>query len=604
MKPGHGIKPFTTTRIPLRHIFLSAASRLEGDRYGHTEVWRCATLYHLEYRAGTWQCPDAQGFDADSTLWGSVSHRAKRQGMTYLWVYDLSWTGRITGMFDLLPRLGWRLDALSLNPGAPWLVWRRKGATLKVVDVLSVWPHSLDRIGQWWGLGREARPDEDAPFLQWLSVCRRDTHIIATAVTDYIDWIAREDLGPLSVTGNGQAWAAFRRRFLDHGILVHDDKELLAMERRAMWTGRCEAYWHGALLRQVVDEWDFSSAHTHIAALESVPTFPAMEIDPKRPITESLGTKGYALLAEVDIDADSPIVPTLLDGGIVWATGTFTTTLWEPELQQASDAGHIVRVRRGWLYRRAPALRGFASWILAKLASSDDDCPAWQKDVAKRWGNVFVGRFAMQYPKWEKLGQSTAIDVYCVPCLDNDTGEETLLMQVGHDLWHQIGLTQPNNSAPCVTGYVMSCMRAKLWDLMKALPDQALLYVDTDSILLTDKHRRTMNALLDTPPFKGLRLKRSWDGFGIYGPRQLVTGAQVRMAGIPKAATRIDRHKFEGETTESIPQAFASRVTNMVRITPHTWTVEGIDNRRVGDRIGWTQAIHLTREDTVDDGPC
>lgn len=596
MIPGHEIKPLLRTAIPRRHLFLSARSRLTGGRYGWSEEWRCAQVRAWTASAAGREAGYVRNFDTDSTLWATVTDFAKASGVTFLWVYDLSWTGRITGMFDLLPRLGWQLDALSLNPGAPWLVWKRRGATLKVVDMLSIWPHSLDRIGQFFGMARKDKPDEEGAFLQWISACSRDVDIMEMAAWAYMDWIVADNLGSLAVTGNSQAWTAFRRRFMTHGILVHEDKELREAERRAMWTGRCEAYWHGALLRQVVDEWDFSSAHTHIARHEAVPVFPIEAVDATQPIETHLGNAGRILLAEVDINADRPIVPTLLDGGIVWPTGVFTTTLWEPELRRAQDAGHIVRMRRGWHYRSAPALRDWARWLLANLTGPDSDCPAWKKDILKRWGNVLIGRFGMRYPKWEKLGVSTAIDCYCVPCMDADGGEETLLMQVGHQLWQQIGMTEPNNSAPAITGYVMSAMRAKLWDLIETMPADALLYVDTDSILTTDAWRRYMEARSSDPRFDGLRLKRSWDGFAIYGPRQLVTGTEVRMAGIPKNAQRTERHTFVGETIESIPTAFAARVVNAVRITPRQWTVEGVDNRRVGHRVGWTEPVHIEAE--------
>jgi hypothetical protein len=592
-KPGFGIKPLTTTRIPSSMMVLAVETRLGGNRSGYTESFRCAALRFADHSERGWCPPDTRISEALTDLWGNVHAHAKRRRLTFLWVHDLSKTSRTTDMLHHLPDLGWTLAAFSLNVGAPWMVWRRNRSTLKVVDLMSIWPTSLDQIGKHWGLSQRPAPDDDAPYLAWAARARSDLAILSVAVDSYVDWVRTDNLGPLAVTGNGQAWSAFRRRFMPYGILCHQETELLAMERRAMWTGRCEAFWHGALLRQVVDEWDFSRAHITLCQTEDMPTFPHGPIDPARPLADYLADDRYHVLAEVEIDTDVPCAPTLVGAHIVWPTGVFITTLWAPELRIALGACRSVRVLRGWLYRRAPALRGWADWCTSQLDATDDVVPAWRKDVIKRWGNALVGRFAMRYPQWELVGRSPVSDVFCTPCVNVQTDDEFLLMQVGFDMWQQVGTVAPNNSAPMVTGYVMSAMRAKLWQVMQDLPEKALLYVDTDSLLVTDFWRRTMQKLCRTEPFQGLRLKRSWDGMAIYGPRQLVTGDSVRVAGLPKIARRTGRHEFEGEVTESLQAAMGARAADHVRIVPRQWKVVGTDTRRTGPAIGWTAPFRV-----------
>ena len=590
---GWGIKPITTTRIPANHLALVAETRTARTAGGHEETFRLAAFQGGQRsEAGvTWY---AQCFEhSPGAMWDLFHLKTPHEGVTFLWVHDLQRVVRIVQLLQRLPEAGWQLDALSLNPGAPWMVFRRKRATLKVVDLMSIWPTTLERIGQYFGLAQRERPDEDAPVLSWVAYARRNLEIVTGAVSAYVHWIERNDLGSLSVTGNGQAWQAFRRRFMPYGILVHHDEDLLAMERRAMWTGRCEAYWRGALPMEEVDEWDFSSAHNNIALTHDMPTFPHGPIATIGKAREAVADNKYHVLAEVEVHVDKPVVPTLRGGHIVWPTGAFRTTLWSPELRLLFDAGHDVRLLRGWAYRRAPALQHWAAWVRAHLDADDDVVPAWAKDLVKRWGNTLVGRFAMRYPKWRKLGRASVADVFCTPCVSLQSEEEYLLMQVGYDVWQQEGLAAPRNSAPMITGYVMSAMRAQLWRCMTALPAQALLYVDTDSLLVLDQWRSAMERLAKTEEGQGLRLKRSWKGMQIYGPRQLVTGDSVRISGLPKVARRVDRERWEGETVESLQAAMAARSATMVRLADREWRVEGVDTRRMGAGFGWTQPFHL-----------
>jgi hypothetical protein len=569
---------------------------MQGDRTGHVETWRLASLRATPEKRwglatlGNYQPPTKE------LLWDMVTNHCGIVGVTFMFVHDLQRVARLTDMLTHLPARAWRLDALSLNPGAPWMVFRRRGATLKVVDIMSIWPTSIDKTGQYFGLSQHPQPEPNAPYLSWVKAINMDLRILTTAVDSYLDWIRTEDLGSLAVTGNGQAWTAFRRRFMPYGILVHHDEELIAMERRAMWTGRCEAMWHGSLLRQSVDEWDFSNAHNSIAATHDVPVFPHAPIDPTVPLEKYLADNTYHVLAEVEVETSVPCVPTMAGAHIVWPIGVFRTTLWTPELRIALGHCRSVRVLRGWQYRSAPALQHWAQWVFSQLQADDDAVPAWRKDLVKRWGNTLVGRFAMRYPQWEKIGTASVSDVFCTPCVDYQSGDEYMLMQVGFEMWQQSGMATPNNSAPMITGYIMSAMRAKLWHLMQAMPPDSLLYVDTDSLLVTDRWRTWMESLAASEAGQGLRLKRSWEGMNIYGPRQIVTGDSVRISGLPKTAQRVSRHAWEGETVESLQQAMAGRSADAVRHTPRQWAIEGVDTRRSGPGVGWTYPFVVGRD--------
>lgn len=594
---NHYIKPLTSTSIPKSHIVLAAASMLGGDRSGYTQTWRRASVYAWQVEVDGSTTGRRRGYADQSELWGDIHRWGNARGLTFLWVHDLAWTARVTGLLDNLPALGWRLEAFALNPGAPWMVWRRKRHTIKVVDLLSIWPHGIERLGQWFGLGRKITPAHGASDMTWDAYVTRDRDILTTAVQSYQDWVKANELGPLAVTGNAQAWKAFRRRFLTHGISVHHDEDVRALERRAMWTGRAEAHWRGSLLREAVDEWDFTMAHNDIARTHALPVFPHLPLVPGDNWAHWLDTTRHTILAEVEIETDVPCVPAHHGDGIVWPVGRFRTVLWAPELRVALDEGASVRVVRGWVYRVEPVLLGWADWVKAHMDAGDDRVPAWQRDILKRWSNTLVGRFGMRYPRWVKVGRSPRSTISVAAQTDEHGAELGSLVQIGHDLWEESGFTEPHDAAPMITGFVMSAMRAKLWTLMQAMPPRSLLYVDTDSVLVLDTHRRAMTRLAKRPEFAGLRLKRSWDGLSIYGPRQLVTGAEVRVAGLPKTAQRLGRTEFEGEVTESLLEALRAGHPGAVHSVARQWEIAGVDTRREGTGFGWTTPLHIGREE-------
>lgn len=590
---GYSIKPLARTQIPRSHIVLAVESRLGGDRAGYEQTWRIGALEAWRNGSGPNADRPQLAFDDPGDLWRVVSQLLAVRGVTFLWCHDLSWTSRVAAMFVWLPQLGWTLDAFNLIPGSGWLVWRKGRHTLKVFDTLSIWQTGMDGLARLFKMGRKPLPHMEARHEAWLSRVWQDRVILSVAVKAYLNWVRDNDLGSLAVTGSGQGWNAFRRRFLTHGVLIHDNQPLRRMEREAMWAGRTEAWWHGSILTQAVDEWDFTMAHNTIGRTELLPVLPTMPVGPGEDVGKLLSRKNSALLAEVEVCTPEPVVPCRGDSGIIWPRGSFTTTLWSPELSELLRAGADVRILTGHLYRTAPVLKAWGDWIAAQLDQDDINTPAWLRLLLKRWSNTVVGRFGMRYPQWDTIGRSPHCNAFAIPLWDIDTDETTLLMQAGHDMFEQTGVSEPRYAAPMVTGYVMSAMRAKLWRLMKRMPAQSLLYMDTDSVLTTDTWRQAMKVLAREPGFEGLRLKRSWDGFAIYGPRQIVTGEEVRFSGLPKNATRQGRHEFEGEIVESLEQALGHNALDRVRISRKRWSVEGRDTRRVGNGVGWTEAHYL-----------
>lgn len=592
----HYIRPLFATNIPKSWIVLAASSLLGGDRSGYTQEWRRASTTRFRESSHGKITMAHNGYATQPGLWGDVHRWCNKGGMTFLWVHDLQWTARVTGMLEHLPAMGWTLDAFALSPGSSWMVWRRSRCTIKVADIMSVWPHGIDRLGSWFGLGRKTLPAHNAPWYEWDSHTTRDRDILRAAVEAYMGWVEANDLGTLAVTGNSQAWKAFRRRFLAAPVLVHHNEQLLDMERRAMWTGRCEAYWRGSLLRQAVDEWDFTMAHNTIAKTTALPVFPDRPLAVDAPLDFWVNHERYAVLADVEVTTDVPCVPVAHDGSILWPTGHFRTTLWTPEIRLALDGCSSVRLISGWLYRTEPFLMGWAGWAQAVMEAPDDVIPLWQKDIVKRWSNILIGRFGMRYPKWHKVGRSETATLSAATLTDGSGQDMGSIVQIGHDVWEQSGWTLPHDHAPAVTGFVMSAMRAKMWRLSQAMRPGRLLYMDTDSVLVLDSYRPELDRISGLAGFEGLRLKRSWDGLSIYGPRQLVTGDSVRVSGLPKMAERLGRNEFEGEVTESLIEALKSGRAGHVHSVARQWKIDGQDTRRQGTGFGWTEPFVVQQD--------
>jgi hypothetical protein len=593
----HYVRENKANRIPRHHVFLDTESGRWRSGIHEVQDFRLAVACFYSAPKGRRSRETTERFRDPESLWKAVSQFCNARHRTVVWAHNLGYDVRISAALYILPAQGWQLVAHNMANRGTWLCWRRGDTSLVMVDSASVFPTTIAQIGKTMGMAKEELPFDVDNEDVWWARCETDVAILRSAVLAYLRWLESEDLGNWQWTGAGQSWAAFRHRFLTHRMLVHDDVDALAAERRAMWTGRCEAYWHGSMLRQVLHEWDMETAYARIARDTDVPVRLVGPVPPHSNLERLLRFPRTAILLDCTVSTDVPVVPCSSGNRILWPVGRFDTTLWSPELRAALDAGAHVTVHRGWMYRTAPALRAWGDWILTKLNAPECETSALIRIVLKHWSRALIGRLAMTHHQWESYGRLPTMDTRQWTLVDHDTGETTELLQVGRDVWMDAGSTEWPESMPMVTGYVMSQCRVDLWDITRELPPDGPLYVDTDSVFVTDRHYRDVVAVGARRPDLALRLKRSWDGFTIEGPRQMVTGQLVRVAGLPYKAQRIGRRKFRGEVWESLQKAIREGRGRVVRVTPRTWHLRGTDRRRQGNGVGWTTPY------VVDDQP-
>lgn len=595
----HYVKRNHTTRIPRRHIFLDTESRWKRQGDKRVQTWRlaCATFRHAE------KGRPAKESDCDylsaTQLWRDVSAFTKKRHRTVLWAHNLGFDVRISEAFQVLPKEGWRVIAHNLASRGTWIQWQKDGASLLMVDSSSVFPTTLDAVATAFMAGKLPQPDPEASEAEWTAYCRQDVKILRNAIVAYLDWIEVEDLGNWQMTGAGQSYALFRHKFMKHSLLVHADEEALIAERRAMWTGRCEAYWRGRTGHVGVEEWDLSLAYAVIARDCAVPTQLVGECRPDVDLRALLARSSTAVLAQVAVETDVPCVPTLVDGHVAWPVGRFVTTLWGPELALAMENGARLTSQRVWIYRTAPALRDWAQWIIHQLTSPDSGITAWQRIVLKHHARALIGRFGMQYNRWELFGATEHLRLRHTLVYDTRTGREYELSHIGRDVHQSVGTVEWGNSQPAITGYIMSLSRVRLWRIHQAMPTQSVLYMDTDSFYCTTEHHDDALALSRTPLGEGLRLKSSHRRIEIKGPRQLITDGHPKIAGLPHRAETLPDGRFTGEVWQSLQAALSHGDPSTVVTADRVWTVKGIDRRRATGVDGWTVPLRVEGDTVV-----
>lgn len=575
---AHWVGPNHASRIPRAFVYLDTEAHREVYGRHERQTFRLAVAAFDAARKDKpgWKAREWHTALDTVELWEWITSKCRQKARTVLVAHNLAYDLRISNAFVELPTLGWQFVAGRVDDGQSWFVWRNEGRTLACVDSTSWVPVSLERLGELCEIRKLDLPDEDASQDAWLARCTRDVEILADVWRRLMRWVEDDDLGNWKLSGAGQSWAAFRHRFMDHRLLVHEVDDARTAERAASHTGRCEAWRHGQLTAGPYTEWDFTAAYCKIGAECDVPIKLAGELF--RPTVESVlaQARNRRVLCEVEVTTDVPIAPERTDSGIRWPTGTFPTTVWDNELALAIDAGARVVVVRAWVYRRAPALRAFCRWVLDGLDGTRDDVDPVVRVALKHWSRALIGRTAARWSRWETCGARDVADVSLGRVHDVGAGEVFSMMQLGTQLIRQVGAADNPDAMGAILSWVMAESRVRLWDVMQTCGLDTVVYVDTDSVI-TDGlgSQRLESARLD-----GLRIKGVWSSIEVRGPRQIIPGARLRAAGVPRSAVRTGADTWEADVWSGLARSLSSGSPDAVEVARRTFRLPGVDRRR------------------------
>ena len=577
--PPHYLKPLKTTTTPRRLIWLDCAADTTKEGGAYVDRWESACLGTTHWTSKRNVRRDTLSHFTDpQALWAVAAdwcHPGKR---VVLFAHDLAYQLRISQALVHLPALGFKLERIVLERTAAWASFRNDKRTLLCCDLKSWAPtHEL-------GHG-------DA---------KTRVILLREDVLALLDWIEREQLGPFRPTGSGQSYAAYRRRFLRHKLLVHDDAERLEVERRAMWTGRCEAWRHGTQEGGPFVEYDMRAAYLTIAGECEVPAIAAGTLRrPKLPRLIQLAER-YAVLAECEITTETPVVPTLLGERTAWPVGTFKTTLWDPELLLAAGVAEKITVSRAWLYRRAPAVKEFAQYVSGVMEGLPRDHGPMAQLVAKHWSRCLVGRLGLRFREWQSFGEPPEPDLRLVTYIDTDAGQATDLLIAGHEAMILTGLTESRDSLPQIPGWVMSECRRRLWNAMSEVGLENVLYVDTDSMIIDASCGRWFGAIVGTPDGARWARKAVYNDLTIHGPRNLSFGRERRVSGLPLTARQVAPLEFTGQVMRSVKESMRMGELDAVASIPRKFILDAPDLRRQHNPGGSTSPYRINTTQEVD----
>lgn len=576
-------------RIPSRWVaFDTEARRVRGTR-GEVQTWRvgAAAKWRTDLRAG--QPVGIEVFHTPLEMWQWVTEFCRPKQRTVVWAHNLGYDIRISDAMRILPELGWHLDWCNMSSNVSTMTWRGDNGTLTFTDSSSWLPMSLAKIGELVGIPKLAMPYQEDLLDKWIPYVKRDVVILQKAVSQLIDFVRKEDLGNWQPTGAGMAFATWRHKFMKHKVLVHADKGALDAERKAMHTGRAEAWRHGKLTGDTWVEIDLKQAYTRVARVAELPCKLKWHNGPITHGQYDRLKQWASVLAKVEVRTSVPCVPVYHRGRTVWPVGEFTTWLWDCELDGALAQADRVDIRECYIYTRAPILSEWAQCVFDVQERSDEHAPPVVRRYVKHSGRTLIGRIALRTAEWAVWGTNPDGEAGVSYQVESETGKVYRLMHTGDRTFREEARVEGHDSLPQITGYIMAMCRVWLWQAMQAAGEENIAHVDTDSLIVNLEGLRRLRKEYGSGFGDMWQIKAVYQKMTVHGPRNYRGDGIRKTAGIPVRAQETAENAFAGESWSSLARDMAEGRTDSVTVTDMTWQMRTKDPRRANAPGGRTR---------------
>jgi predicted regulator of Ras-like GTPase activity (Roadblock/LC7/MglB family) len=560
----HRIKANHGTEAPSQWIFFDvetypAAVGLEGRCLRHTFRLGCASYVRVE--KGKITRRDTLQFRDPAVFWAWVLGHLSAHRPTYVVAHNLTFDFRLVDGFRLLESENpekWRLCLRS-----PPVIMRGElaGKRVTFVDSLNYFRVPLEEMGRAFGLPKGVMPPFTASDSDWYTYCIRDVEVLEKAMLALESYWRQADLGVFGRTAAQCSWAAFRHRFCESEIFVHDNDTVLHLERAAYYGGRLEAYQLGRTAGPVY-QLDANGLYPYVMKEY---TYPVKLIRHEiAPPVQWLSDRihDYGVIASVLLDTKETFPKRPVGGKTYYPTGVYRTVLCGPELATALVTGSVIRVESAALYELAPLFGGFVDFFHGeRLRWREEGNPAFER-LAKLLLNGLSGKFAQRAPRHVEAPDQIAPKPWC-KWSENDKLNDCRrrFRAVGRVAQEEVEDGETHQSSPVISAYITSHGRRIMEMFKHDARRENVLYMDTDSLIVNQEgfDRLLLAGHVHRDRLGALKLECEANAVHINGLKDYYLGGKVVRGAVKRGARQLGKGVWEQWEWDGMPAALSSR---------------------------------------------
>jgi len=471
----------------------------------------------------------------------------------------------------------------------PVLILPFKNGTrrIKIVDNQNWFRGKLEDWGKYVGLEKIEVDFDNCTDEELSAHCKRDVEILLRLWRWWYKLIEENELGRWAPTLAGQAFNAYRHRFMKHDIFILADEEVSKIEREAYFGGRCTPFFQGVVEGKEVYHLDVNSMYPFVMKDNY---FPAGLVSKRKKCPLWLlkdYLSRYCVIARVKISPTEPVFPQRLKDRIVYPTYTFITTLTTPELKYALRRGWIIEVYDTICYRREKLFTEYIEFFYEMKKRAKEEKDILKYNLAKLFLNSLYGKFGQYSHQFKEVGTCDPNRFESIPLYDRKTRTWRRIYFCCGKVWEREKRKEAFNAFPAIAAHVTAYARLHLWKLVKKAGRKNCYYCDTDSVFVNERGLKKLKPFLSPTKLGFLKEKEKGTDFEVIAAKHYRFKQKWIIKGIKSKAREIACRVFEQEKFPSLTGAMTRYGREAIYIVKEIKKLKGEIKWGWVDKFGW-----------------
>jgi len=545
--------------VETNEIPLEGMERTFSLRLGYAEYVRIR-------RKTAFQRESSLFFSSTDQFWDWVERLVTPKSRYYLIAHNVTFDFRVLRGFSELAQRGWSLQSFYSKGMTTILRFKRGNVSLHVIDNMNLFAVPLAQLGKTVNLEKKEIDFAHCADEQLAEYCRNDVRIMVAAWAMWLDFLEAHDLGDFRETIASQAFTAYRHRFMDYPIIIHDNEEAIALERRGYRGARVECFVQGEFTDSTYYLLDVNAMYSHVMSSFEWPR-ELLAVQREIPIELLRYYLSFrCVIADVLVKVAEPVFPTLIDEHICYPIGTFHTTLTTPELKYAIERNWVKHVALCAIYRKSRILSSYADyfWRLRQEYESKGQLTfAW---CCKLMANALYGKFGQRGLKDKIIGNCEANACRIERGYDLSSHERYEHYYVGGKVFERRASSGSYNSFVAIAAEITARGRMRLWELIKIAGRMNVLYCDTDSLIVNERGYQQLQSEINPGRLGALKVSASGAHLIINAPKDYRLDNLIIRKGIKKSAIEIAPNEFEQDQFLGVSGMFERQEPDLITV--------------------------------------
>lgn len=531
----HFLKHNAKSEIPSNLLFVDTEANIKESDGLQLQTFRLGYAIHV--RNDSSKSYPLASVDEFHSLLDKVAYS---KSLLYVFAHNMAYDYAILKLDSYISSRNLEIKLRAIDS-----VFLIKAGNIVFLSSTNYYRQSLKELGKMFGLSKMESPDfSDVSDSRLMKYCQRDTEVLANVILKHIAFIQTNDLGSFKPTIAGQAFAAYRHRFMSHQLLVHDFPEILEMARVSYRGGRCETFRMGKF--KEIYKLDINSMYPFVMKTEKYPTIPFSN----KPIldcpVDSLESKDF-IMADCNMILKEPLIATKRDK-LFFPIGNVRQVILKPEIDMIlkhPEIGEIVKVNAMVTYESENIFSEYVDFFYKLRCDSDNEAI---KGMCKLFLNSLYGKLGQRNStKPELLTDENLIKMYSEIMASENTFEvfddiNSKYVKLGEKIYHVFNSKDgfAMESIPEIASSVTAYARRLLFKLMLIANRENVLYCDTDSLFVS---KTGFENLLDAREIDQTMLgKLKVEEIGdvqLFGAKDYVFNGKIKLKGVKHDATKL-----------------------------------------------------------------